>query len=822
MTDPPRRGALARVLAALLAPGTTLLGRLRYGKKFAFIGLVLLVPLGYTTSAYVHVQDREVAFSAKERVGVAYLRPLLALLGTEVEQDRYPFPVAWRRAVARVDEADAAHGAALGIRDRWAASRALLVEADRNDDPEVRVEARDALLQLIVDLGDASNLTLDRDLDTYYLVNALQSRLPAMLVGSSRLGGARASAAPGTGDQQLDTGEQIGALESDLESLSRGFATTVRTTRSAVLVRRLPEAEYRLRQATLDLRAQVVGGGDATPSRTRLSAASAVQRQVVQLMDLTAPQLDRLLLVRIERFEAIAHRVRMIAMLSALLAAYLFVAFYRSVGSPVRALVAALRAVGAGDLTQTVRVDTRDELHQIAEAINHTVALTKQATDRLEQQATHDPLTGLANRVLVLDRLRHALARVDRHRTHVALLFIDLDRFKLVNDLRGHKSGDAVLRTVAERLRGVVSPGDTVGRLAGDEFVVVCEDLPEPGAALALARAVTAALRHPIATPDRADTTIGASVGIAFAQPGSVLDADGLLRDADAAMYRAKDQGGGRVEIFDEALRAAVASREALQAELLQALRRDELVLHYQPIVDTHSLRTTGWEALVRWQHPRRGLLGPGEFVPLAEETGNVVPLGAWVLRAACRQLSAWVAEAPELAGMTMSVNLSVHELADPALLVRVQETLAETGVEPAWLCLELTESAVMVEPGSARQTLLDLSALGVTLAIDDFGQGQSSLSYIRNLPVQRIKIDRSFIAALDGSRANEALVGLVADLGEALGLDVVAEGIETDGQLDDVRRLGCGRVQGYMLGKPVAAQAARAALDLRAAASAV
>jgi diguanylate cyclase (GGDEF)-like protein len=825
MVSDRRRRGMARVAGAVFAPSTALLGRLGYAKKFGFIGLVLLIPFAFVAREYVRTQQQQIAFSAKERVGVGYIEPLVGVTVEEIERRQRAAagrrPARLASALARMDAADRRYGATLGLEEDWVVAKRQLLAAARQRPSAANARKQNAataaLLALIVRAGDASNLTLDPDLDSYYLMDALQFRIPAMLDNSSRLvdevRGVGDDAHGGPADFAVHVGSHVGALETDLTALDRGLGTTVRTTGAASLRRQLPGATRGLRRTTTALTTRLVAAVQAgRPQAVPADAAVAAQSQLATLAVVVAPQLDALLATRIERLERNAKGVTVITVLSVLLAAYLFVGFYRSVGSPVRAMVAVLRAVGDGDLKQTVVVETRDELHLIAEAINHTVARTREVTDRLARQASHDPLTELPNRALILDRLTQGLARARRHDKRLALLFIDLDGFKLVNDLRGHETGDAVLRAVGQRLTGLVRPADTVGRLAGDEFIVLCEDIGETASVLLLARRITEALQEPIPVPGRTDVSVGASVGIAIGEAGND-DPNRLIKDADVAMYRAKDRGRGRVEIFDEALRASVASRDALQEELPRAIAANELVLHYQPIVDADDGRVSAFEALVRWNHPSRGLLSPGEFIPLAEDTGSVVPLGAWVLRTACHQLAEWLAEDPGLAGTAMAVNLSVTELSDPDLVTRVRDTLRDAGLEPSALCLELTESAVMSDPVSARQTLFELGSLGVSLSIDDFGSGYSSLSYLRNLPVQAIKIDRSFVAALGGSPADEAIVGLVADLGQALGLEVVAEGIETDAQLEDVRRLGCGKFQGFHLGRPLPADQARARL---------
>jgi diguanylate cyclase (GGDEF)-like protein len=812
------RSGASRLVRTVFRPGTALLGRLRYATKFAFIALVLLLPLAFVARAYVQIQTEQVAFSAKERLGVAYVAPLLALTRDEVDATHRAAlgrrPVNTDRAVARVDAADRRHGAVLGVRPQWLAARRLVLAAAAERDGRARVaaheSARAALLGLIVRVGDASNLTLDPDLDTYYLMDALQFRLPAMLDVSGRLvDGLLASSGSFARDTRssaaLDTGAQAGALEGEMAALKRGLSTTVTNTASVTVQERLPDRVRRLEAAIATLRTRSVDRATRREPRAVPSdAAAPVQEQISLLADLIAPQLDELLDVRVSRLEANARRVKLILLFSGLLAAYLFVGFYRSVGPPVRDMVATLRAVGDGDLSRKVVVESRDELLQIAEAINQTVAQTRAVTERLAQEATHDALTGLPNRTLVYARLEQGLARVRRQGTGMALLFIDLDGFKLVNDARGHEAGDTVLRIAAERLCGLVREMDTVGRFAGDEFVIVCEDVADVDAGVQLARRVIATLQVPFPLAGEVHAAVGASVGVAFADADRPAEPDTLMRDADTAMYRAKQRGKGRVEIFDETLRASVANREVMRTELLRAIEGNELVLHYQPIVNAETREATGVEALIRWDHPRRGLLAPTEFIPLAEDTGSIVPLGAWVLRTACRQLSEWLAEEPALRGLTMSVNLSVDELSDPRLVERVRDNPARHGPRTRRVVARAHR-----EHGDDRSCRGPPDPHGDQRAGREPRRGRLRerllLALLSARPSRPADQDRPIVRR-QRRRHSRGRGDRRArrESRKALDLDVVAEGVETDQQLDDVLRLGCGSVQGFLFGRPL------------------
>ncbi|HET9769604.1 MAG TPA: EAL domain-containing protein [Acidimicrobiia bacterium] len=424
----------------------------------------------------------------------------------------------------------------------------------------------------------------------------------------------------------------------------------------------------------------------------------------------------------------------------------------------------------------------------------------REAAEALSHLALHDPLTGLPNRSLFMDRLGQALRRLDRRDRVLAVLFVDLDRFKAINDRMGHAVGDEMLMAVGSRLREVLRPHDTVARLGGDEFVVLCEDLEDDRAAVRVAERVLAALDRPVSFGEQ-ELTCSASIGIALSCRSDATP-DALLRDADMAMYRAKETGRHRIEVFDNSARLRTQARVQTAEELRVAVDSDQLRVVYQPIVHLGQATASGVEALVRWQHPRRGLLAPAEFIQVAEDTGLVVPLGAWVLRQACRDLTGVLSDggASEL---VVSVNLSARQLNTPGLVPMVESVLTEFGLEPWRLCFEITESILMDDVELAIAVLSDLRALGVRLAIDDFGTGYSSLGYLRRFPVDIVKLDRAFVAGLGSDTADDAIAAAVINLGHALGLSVIAEGVETEEQLTVLRALRCDRAQGYLWSAP-------------------
>jgi diguanylate cyclase (GGDEF)-like protein/PAS domain S-box-containing protein len=426
----------------------------------------------------------------------------------------------------------------------------------------------------------------------------------------------------------------------------------------------------------------------------------------------------------------------------------------------------------------------------------------KALEQKLTFQAFHDPLTRLANRSLFRERVEHALDR--RRICDDAVLFIDLDNFKTINDSLGHAAGDHVLVETAHRIRSVLRTEDTASRLGGDEFAVLLEDADVTNAAR-VAERIRSSLGVPFWVLGQ-EVYIGASIGIAVRQAGDT--AGDLLRNADVAMYTAKAKGKSRFEIFEPAMHDAVVAKLSLEAEIRRAIDREEFVVHYQPIVRLATGEITGAEALVRWQHPTRGLVAPLEFIPLAEETGLIVPLGAWVLRQACRQLAEWQRLRGGGEPFTMSVNISSRQLVRDVIADEVAAAVDESGIRASWLILEVTETVLMADPVAAATALGHIRDLGVRVALDDFGSGYSSLSHLRRFPIDIVKIDKSFVDDVATEGARSAIARGIIDLGKAMQIETVAEGIEHDEQAETLRELGCVLGQGFFFAKALGAEA--------------
>ncbi|HEX2294063.1 MAG TPA: EAL domain-containing protein [Actinomycetota bacterium] len=460
------------------------------------------------------------------------------------------------------------------------------------------------------------------------------------------------------------------------------------------------------------------------------------------------------------------------------------------------------------DALGTVEPDGAGRVVRVAGTVQD-VTDRRSLEDKIQHQAFHDSLTGLANRDLFVDRVGHALSRQRRAGNSLAVLFLDLDDFKTVNDSLGHRAGDELLVDVARRIDEAIRPGDTVARLGGDELAILLEDLDGVEGAVFVADRIAGLFQTPFVV-DGAELSVHASTGIAFSVPGDGRSPDDLLRDADIAMYEAKRSGKGGFQLFEVGMRLAASERLKLKADLQQAVDNGELELHYQPIVRLDDGTVSSVEALVRWRHPERGLVAPLDFIPFAEESGLIVPIGRWVLMEACRTAASWGGESPP----SVSVNVSPLRFRHSGFVEELKEALGATGLAPGRLVLEITESALVEDVEKVVERLEELKQLGVQLAIDDFGTGYSSLSYLKHFAIDVLKIDKAFIDSIALGAEDSALARAVLRLGQSLNLKIVAEGVEEDVQAEVLKTLGCPLAQGYLFSRPVPAAALETLMD--------
>jgi diguanylate cyclase (GGDEF)-like protein len=495
------------------------------------------------------------------------------------------------------------------------------------------------------------------------------------------------------------------------------------------------------------------------------------------------------------------------------------IALSRRMSRPLREIAAAAGDIAAGNWDRRVPIGGGAEASTMATAFNEMSSSLRAAQERLLHDALHDQLTQLPNRALFMERLQRAIGARTRHADWLfAVLFIDLDRFKTINDSLGHPAGDALLLEIARRLAGAIRRDDTVSRpgtapgsdttlarMGGDEFTLLVEGIRDPSDAVRIAERIQAALAIPI-TLEGQEVFTSASVGIAVSTSFHAT-ADDVVRDADLAMYRAKASGGDQCAVFDATMHQHAVKRLQLETDLRKAIDRGELRLHYQPIVRLSDLRVVGFEALIRWQHPERGLLSPAAFLDVAQDAGLLTRIDRWVLAEACTQARGWTPAAPGDPPISVSVNISAQGFGQADIVRQIEQVLRESGLDPARLRLEITESAAMADAERARAVLAELKALGVRLSLDDFGTGYSSLSYLQRFPVDTLKIDRSFVIGMDDNDECRQIVGTILHLARTLKLDVVAEGTETTAQVGYLARLECGFGQGFYFSKPIPAE---------------
>jgi len=899
-------------------------GRRRLPSRFIVTGLLFLLPLAVLLYDFQGEIGRGLHVARLERDGVAYSRPLTALLLDSVQSDSDPSKQpAVGADIAAMDQADQKYGQTLSTNDDWCRLRAEWLRLhEANLTPEQQRERQTHFEQGLADLltttGNTSNLILDPEMDSYYTMDTCITQIPQIVIATGQTNAAAALLPTGSAvlppvdqerivtlrgqvsapmvtirydigqvtkatpvlrpalcvpTQALDTDVQayVGAIQDDVNSMShpktppspvavyqasrdydqaalrsldgllaqriavfaerrdRVFSVTAVCTFFALLffaglyrvtmttLRQAQEAERRIAEAAsreVDMRLQTV------ISSVPVVVFALDTRGVFTFADgqgLSALETTPAEMVGRSIFDVYAGEAEMLDPVPIALAGFAHTWTYEVRGRHHETHMTPLHD-DDGTLTGVV-------------GVAYDLTEHKRLERQLAHQAFHDSLTGLPNRALFLDRLAHALARSERQGSAVAVLFVDLDNFKVVNDSLGHSVGDALLSEVAARLGACARTGDTVARLGGDEFTLLLEDLPCRAGATDVAARIADALAEPLTLEGRT-FSVTASIGLALSSltdagtPGT--SGDDLLREADVAMYQAKNGGKARWMVFDRGMNSQAQERMELEGDLRHAIAAStpsadaasqisdaqggDLILHYQPIVDLDTGILVEVEALVRWRHPSRGLIPPLKFIPIAEECGMIADLGQWVLREACRQTHRWQQDHPQDIPLVVGVNLSLRQLENPGLVPQIARILAETRLPPSCLKLEITESVMMGDTENTIACLEALKALGVRIAVDDFGTGYSSMAYLSAFPLDTLKIDRAFVSRLN-QPDGLAIVQAIVTLAYTLGLEITSEGIETETQWHELQALGCHLGQGYFFAAPQTAEALEARL---------
>ena len=801
-------------MSRLLGPGMRLMRRLRLPGKLAVVAAVLVLPQLVTMAASFHDARAQITRAERERDGLTYLGPLTRL-GAGVASlresrasgsaDTAGVPA----AIADVDEADTRIGNDLGTRADWRAARAALTDLVRSPPDAVADGPRlaDVVKQiraLTETVSARSGLALDPAVDGNHLVVVVADRLPRLLDAVGTAQALDPGVPGGTPGADVDRSRAIRDMTATKVRIAQDLQSAVAGTGWADLEPAIGPHATALDAAVQKLAARLDAAGGRGGSRAAPSAR-AVVTAAAALSDSLVRATDSLLSRRTVDLTTAGATPLVLSLLALLVAGYLFLALYRSTTRDARHVLQDIDTVTAGALHQTDPLVGADEFARISRTV---VVLRDRLTSMLGElryQATHDDLTALGNRAMFTDRLGEALDG-DGDSGRVAVVLVDLDGFKDINDSFGHGTGDRLLRAAGLRFHRVARRHDIVARLGGDEFAVLLTEIEgDDEAMLSVAR-----LQHSLEEPVELDgrrLRLRASVGVALGEPGRNTAVE-VMRNADVALYSAKDAGKGRAVLFEPHMHDRTRERTELSTDLAHAVERDEFVMAYQPIVDLASGRMVGVEALVRWVHPERGVISPAVFVPLAEASGLIRPMGRWVLEEAARQQAHWRQTFGDRQPLSMEVNVSAAQLSDESLVEDILAIISETGIDPTSLVLEITESALVEDVDTVLVRLGQLAATGVRIALDDFGTGYSSLSYLRRMPISILKIDRSFSGGIDepGSQS-AALMRSIIGLATSLGMETIVEGVERDPQAAAVAEFGCRLAQGFLFSRPVPAE---------------
>jgi diguanylate cyclase (GGDEF)-like protein len=826
----------------LLFPAVTLMNRLKYLQKIFLIGMLFMLPVGLSMYLIVAEIDKEIDFAKKERVGIEYNNGIRKLL-EHLQQHRgmananlngdasFKEKLLIKQAqieddIRNIDQIDQKSGISLKTTEKWHSVKEkwgnleggifdlqpqesfVLHNTLIKENFELHSIIITDILSLFVHVGDTSSLKLDPGHDSYYLMDTMVNKLPLIIekTGQSRgLGTGIAAKKTLTPEEKVQLIILSGMIQSAMNDV-KSHMDLFEDPRLQILLQ--PYIQDNLNATKLFL--ELLNNEIIDAKSIQIQSAKFYEIATIaidsgfKLYDVESPNLDNLL---IERMNTLSKRklvVMGLACIVFLLISYLFAAFYVSVIRTVTTLKRASVRFSGGDLSARVDLRTKDELQHVGNAFNKMVDAfanmmeeRKRYEERIEYQAFYDALTGLPNRILFNDRLKLALSEALRCRKMVAVMFLDLDRFKVINDTLGHDIGDLLLKAVTSELTGCLRQRDTVSRMGGDEFLFILPDIGGIDQARVVAKKILDHLNKPILAGSH-ELFISASIGISLF-PFDGEDLEHLVKNADTAMYVAKNNGRNSYQFYDPYMNAKAEKSLQMENSLRRALERSEFLLHYQPRFDLTSGRITGMEALIRWQHPELGLVPPADFIPLAEELGLIVPIGEWVLRTACLQNKGWQEE-----GIRISVNISASQFQRDGFIDTVKRVLEETSMEPRWLELELTESVIMNNATMAVVKLKQLKEMGIQISIDDFGTGFSSLSYLKYFPIDSLKIDRSFIKDIPSAPKDTAITKTIIALGRRLGLKVVAEGVETEEQFEFLSSRRCNEVQGYLISRPL------------------
>jgi diguanylate cyclase (GGDEF)-like protein len=798
---------------ALLRPGVQLIRRLRVAGKFIAIGLLLLIPLPVSMSGGWAASSRDITFVQREREGLRLVVPLVqlaaVLAGRPGGADGADGATRLASAVAEVDTAEAVVGVRLGVHEAWLQLREDVLRSGSASSPAAASSPTSApttrplhLTQRFTELvADASNLILDPELDSYYVMIALVDRLPRVLEAVALHEQHRSGAGAENADPVLqDVSER---LQLDLHTaasvpgrtdLPRAVSDNYTALRTA-LTPYFPNTSPTRTAPTGSAAGSATAGSAGQDLATVTAAGSALAGSLGSTLDL---------LLRQRQAERAEQRLRPLLLVAVALscAGYLALALYRATTRDVGTVLTEINRVANGEFDWGEPLTGRDEFAEMSRAVKDSSDRLTELLSALRLQATYDELTALPNRTMFMAKVEDSIAE---RPGSFAVVLADLERFKDINDSFGHGIGDRLLHVVSARFHRAAGRSNLVARLGGNEFAVLVYDATTIRDVQQVIARMQVALAEPVDIDGRQLHT-RARMGIALhatGRPGAVE----LIRNADVALSAAKGRDGVVVTLFEPAMHEHTRDRTELSGDLVTAVAEQQFSLVYQPIVDVASGAIQGVEALVRWMHPTRGPVSPAVFIPLAEASGQIVELGRWVLHESLRQLATWHRQFPDGYPLTMDVNLSADQLAAPGLPGEVLTMISRTGVDPRRVVLEITETALVRNVETVRRRLGQLSAIGVRLALDDFGTGYSSLSYLRRLPVNVLKVDKSFVDGIESPDGQAArLLHDIVGLGAGLGMEVIAEGIESPEQVPVLRAVGCNLGQGYLWSRPISA----------------